>query len=127
MIGERYSVSVPAAQYAVWLNGELIQNPMPQLSKEQREFVVSSTTPAEWDELFSRCQECDSEGCHRPLPGVRGVPQSTSGLLGGSSGIQVRYQPAMKLTIADAVSCASGTPADSTVPFPQPGRRPESA
>jgi len=36
-----------------WQSGrELIQNVFPNLSPEQREFLMSGATPEEWDELF---------------------------------------------------------------------------
>lgn len=33
-------------------SGKLIQNSFPQLTPEQREFLISGTTQEEWDELF---------------------------------------------------------------------------
>ena len=35
-----------------WLSGELIQNAMPNLNAEQREFLMTGITPAEWNEAF---------------------------------------------------------------------------
>ena len=35
-----------------WLSGELIQNAMPNLSADQREFLMTGITPAEWNEMF---------------------------------------------------------------------------
>ena len=35
-----------------WQNGELIQNVMPQLNDEQREFLMTGITPSEWKERF---------------------------------------------------------------------------
>ena len=36
-----------------WQNGKLIQNAMPELNNEQREFLVTGITPNEWKENFS--------------------------------------------------------------------------
>lgn len=35
-----------------WKNGELIQNVMPHLTPEQREFLISGNTSADWDTMF---------------------------------------------------------------------------
>ena len=35
-----------------WEAGELIQNVMPDLTAEQREFLISGVTPPEWDRMF---------------------------------------------------------------------------
>jgi hypothetical protein len=39
-------------QLAAWVDGELIQNAMPQLDADQREFVMTGITPDEWAEAF---------------------------------------------------------------------------
>ena len=43
---------ITEAQYAQWLDGELIQNAMPDLSEEDREFLISGSTAEEWNEFF---------------------------------------------------------------------------
>ena len=35
-----------------WKNGELIQVAMPDLTAEQREFIITGTTPSEWESLL---------------------------------------------------------------------------
>ena len=35
-----------------WLGGEHIQDVMPHLSDEEREFLISGMTPADWDIMF---------------------------------------------------------------------------
>ena len=35
------------------LSKELIQNIVPNLSKEEREFLITGITPKEWNELFN--------------------------------------------------------------------------
>lgn len=39
-------------QLAAWVDGELIQNAMPQLNADQREFVLTGITPDEWQAAF---------------------------------------------------------------------------
>lgn len=51
--GEEYKVEMPIDQYDMWKAGEFIQTVSPQLSAEQREFIISAVTPAEWDAMFS--------------------------------------------------------------------------
>lgn len=34
-----------------WQSGELIQNVMPHLTPDEREFLISGTTPEEWEEV----------------------------------------------------------------------------
>ena len=41
-----------------WQNGELIQNAMPQLSRDECEFLISGLLPDEWERWVS---EGDSE------------------------------------------------------------------
>lgn len=36
-----------------WQQGTLIQDAMPNLTADEREFVMSGITPTEWDEYFS--------------------------------------------------------------------------
>lgn len=35
-----------------WKNGELIQVAMPDLTAEQREFIITGTSPKEWESLL---------------------------------------------------------------------------
>ena len=35
-----------------WKNGELIQVAMPNLTAEQREFIITGTSPKEWESLL---------------------------------------------------------------------------
>jgi len=39
-------------QLAAWIDGELIQNAMPHLDADQREFVMTGITPDEWQAAF---------------------------------------------------------------------------
>ena len=45
-------LDITQEQYDAWEKGELIQNVMPHLSPEDREFVITGITPEEWDEEF---------------------------------------------------------------------------
>lgn len=45
-------IAVTEEQLARWQEGELIQNVMPHLSAEDREFLMTGITPEEWDETF---------------------------------------------------------------------------
>jgi hypothetical protein len=47
--------------YTAWQNGKLIQNAMPYLTSEEREFLMTGITPAEWHELFKNDKD-DEEG-----------------------------------------------------------------
>jgi len=52
--GEPYSVTITTTEYDAWKKqGNLIQDALPHLTKEQREFLISGVTPAEWDDLWS--------------------------------------------------------------------------
>ncbi len=45
------SLTFTRQQYDDWKAGQLIQNAMPQLSPEEREFLMTGITPAEWATL----------------------------------------------------------------------------
>ena len=49
------SMGITAGQSAV------IQNALPNLTKEEREFLLSGATSAEWDAAFGPCPVCGSE------------------------------------------------------------------
>jgi hypothetical protein len=45
-------LNVTEEQYKLWeTGGALIQNAMPQLSADDREFILTGCTPEEWDDL----------------------------------------------------------------------------
>jgi hypothetical protein len=50
--GEPYSVSVRGCDYASWKSGTLAQKAFPYLSREDREFIISGTSPKGWEVLF---------------------------------------------------------------------------
>lgn len=45
-------IDVTQHEYDNWLNGQLIQDAMPHLSADEREFIMTGITPEQWDKLF---------------------------------------------------------------------------
>lgn len=45
-------IPVTQAQIDAWQNGALIQNAMPNLTADEREFIKTGITSQEWDETF---------------------------------------------------------------------------
>lgn len=45
-------IPVTQEQIDAWRGGVLIQDAMPNLSADDREFLMTGTTPEEWKELF---------------------------------------------------------------------------
>tara|TARA_Y100000034_G_C6571462_1_gene247693 strand:+ start:311 stop:505 length:195 start_codon:yes stop_codon:yes gene_type:complete len=45
-------IPVTQAELDDWASGTLIQNAMPSLSADDREFLMTGATPEEWDEMF---------------------------------------------------------------------------
>lgn len=54
---EEYSVVIDKSNYMVWQNGALIQEVFPDLSADQREFMISGYTPAEYRDIFKDKEE----------------------------------------------------------------------
>ena len=54
-------LDVTQEQIERWHNGELIQNAMPHLSADEREFLVSGMLPEEWDAYISDGEPEESE------------------------------------------------------------------
>jgi hypothetical protein len=50
-------IDVTREQLAAWMAGALIQNVMPHLSKEDREFIMTGTTPEDWKQMFPEEEE----------------------------------------------------------------------
>lgn len=46
-------IDVTLEQVASWEQGELVQNAMPDLSADEREFIMTGITPTEWNEMFN--------------------------------------------------------------------------
>jgi hypothetical protein len=49
----RMDLPVTAEQLLRWADNELIQNVFPELTIDQREFLMTGTTPEEWDRYLS--------------------------------------------------------------------------
>lgn len=60
--GKYYTVTMPTEQWHDWMNGMLIQKAMPALSADQREFLISGTSPEGFKILFPKESEDDAEG-----------------------------------------------------------------
>lgn len=52
--GKNYTVTVPMDGFIQWQNGELIQRAMPNVSDEDREFLISHTSPEGWDQTIGK-------------------------------------------------------------------------
>ena len=50
-------LEITEAQVYDWVNGASIQDAMPNLSSEGREFLMTGITQGEWDSLFSETEE----------------------------------------------------------------------
>ncbi len=48
----RMTLDVTLAQIEAWKGGELIQNAMPNLSADEREFIKTGITAEEWENTF---------------------------------------------------------------------------
>ena len=52
-------LDVTESQLIQWQNGALIQNVMPYLTADEREFLISGMAPGEFDTMFNEvCDEC---------------------------------------------------------------------
>jgi hypothetical protein len=54
-------IDVTIAQILAWEEGELIQNAMPHLSADDREFIKSGISAEEWDQLFGGAEDVEEE------------------------------------------------------------------
>ena len=52
-ISRTLDLDVTLEEYASWKGGELIQNAMPRLNTDEREFIKTGMTAEEWEEMFS--------------------------------------------------------------------------
>ena len=57
--GEKHAMplAITEAQVYDWANGASIQDAMPDLSPEGREFLMTGITQLEWDSIFSGSEE----------------------------------------------------------------------
>ena len=54
--GKTHTLDIPVTQEQIdnWKSGTLIQNAMPNLTPDQREFLMTGVTAEEWDETFGK-------------------------------------------------------------------------
>ncbi len=52
-------IPVTQAQLDAWNQGQLIQNAMPNISADHREFIMTGITPSEWEAMFGDPQTVD--------------------------------------------------------------------
>ena len=46
-------IDVTQEQLEAWAGGVFVQNAIPQLSVDDREFIKNGSTPEEWEDLFN--------------------------------------------------------------------------
>lgn len=51
-------IAITQEQLDRWNSGEYIQNVAPELSPDDREFILTGITREEWDEMFKRKTKC---------------------------------------------------------------------
>ena len=59
-------INVTQEQIALWESGTLIQNAMPNLSADEREFIKTGVTPSEWAGVFGEEAEDDGQPSWEP-------------------------------------------------------------
>jgi len=59
-------INITQEQYLAWLDGTLIQNAMPNISADEREFIMTGITPSEWEENFGASEEEEEEDDGQP-------------------------------------------------------------
>ena len=52
-ITRHHEIEVTQEQLLIWKSGTVIQDAMPDLSTDEREFIMSGITAEEWDSMFS--------------------------------------------------------------------------
>ena len=62
-------LNITQEQLDRWANGEHIQNVMPNLSADEREFLISGLLPGEYDDLFG-----DEDGDYDEFDALSGIP-----------------------------------------------------
>jgi len=56
LTGNTHTIDIPNLtdeQVDAWMSGTLIQNAMPHISEDHREFLMTGITPDEWDSIFT--------------------------------------------------------------------------
>ena len=57
--GEQVTLDIPVnqAQLDAWNQGKLIQHAMPNLSADEREFILTGILPEQWDAMFDEGED----------------------------------------------------------------------
>ncbi len=50
-------LNITSEEWERYLNGELVQNAMPHLNEDEREFIISGIPPGEWDKWLPSDEE----------------------------------------------------------------------
>lgn len=53
-VNVRYVEGATPSGIAAWKNGALIQDALPEVSADEREFIMSGITPDMWERIFGR-------------------------------------------------------------------------
>lgn len=56
--GKPYTVRVPGPGLYKYNQGVLIQDAFPNMSREDREFIITGYSPEGWNEIFGGMEEC---------------------------------------------------------------------
>ncbi len=59
--GKPYSVKVPTAGIGKYVEGDFIQDAFPELSVDDREFLISGYSPEGWKQVFEKPDLADTE------------------------------------------------------------------
>lgn len=61
--GQVRTLDIPVTydQLYEWQRGTLIQNAMPNLTPDQREFLITGITAEEWEEMWNREDELEDD------------------------------------------------------------------
>ena len=61
--GKVHTLDIPVTEEQLqrWENGALIQNAMPNLTPDQREFIMTGITAEEWDNAFANMEDEEDE------------------------------------------------------------------
>ena len=49
-----WDIAVTEQQLLAWQNGKLIQDAMPDLTADEREFIMSGIVPEQWNRIFGK-------------------------------------------------------------------------
>lgn len=60
LCGVRAPITVPVVGFNQWIQGTLIQRAMPQVSPEDREFLISRTCPDCWNAMMPQEEDGDT-------------------------------------------------------------------